>query len=232
MMLAPVTPTQNSNTPGPIRSTRKAPRPSPYPPRTPKKVETGGIPPDLQTITVQGTHLPPVATRLDVAAQFALTYSGLCIFHLLMDLETLTEHSTFNECDQHFGHGSYYQSWKENISFATKACYRCGVPYKHLAYCHGDTVGNRCPNEGFQELVRPLAFIVFFSPPLRAAVFRFLGIPVDSFHAADQDYARWLGFQSNGSAHLSNLMEIMFAVASLKEQGELPFTREFEYKTL
>jgi hypothetical protein len=192
------------------------------------------IPPYLWTIQVEGAHLPDISDRLDLAAKFAWDHSGICIFHLLMDFKPDMDHSTFNSCDYNFGKGSFYQHWKEDIAFSTKACYRCGAPYKHQQFRHGDILGNACPNEGLQELLRPLGFIVWCSPPLRKAVFGHLGIPLNSFVSLDQDkdFAMWLGLSSCGSAHLSNLIEIVFAVASLKEANQLPYTQEFDFKQM
>jgi len=58
-------------------------------------------------------------------------------------------------------------------------------------------------------------------------VFGYLGIEDDAFLSAE-DYAKWLGRQSGLSVHMSNLMEIVFAVATLKDNGTFPETAQFQ----
>src|ERR1700722_6288563 len=190
-----------------------------------------GVPPYLRAITVNAQDLPSVAQRLAIAADFVLTQSGLCIFPLPIDVTRITDHSSFNECDQDFGNNSHYQMWRKNIAYHTNACFRCGVPHKCKDFRHGNQIGVACPNLDVQELVRPLAYIIYYSPPLKKAVFDLLRIPIDAFQS-DEDYAAWLGLSSCSSAHLSHLIEIVFAVSFLKEKKKLPTTSEFEYASL
>jgi len=230
--IVPITPTRHTNNPGVIRTLRTAVSASPYEQYRPPKVRSdNGVPPYLRTITVNSQDLPPISQRLEIAADFVSNHSGVCIFHLLIDVEPITDHSSFNDCDQDFGNNSYYQIWRANIAYSTKACFRCGIPHKCSAFRHGNQIGNACLNVDAQELIRPLAYIVFCSPPLKKAVFDFLGIPIDAFRS-DDDYGIWLGLQSCSSAHLSHLIEIVFAVSFLKEKKKLPTTSEFEYASL
>jgi hypothetical protein len=226
--LVPITPSRTNN-PGVIRTLRTAIKASPY--DRPTHHSEAGVPPYLRQITVDSLHLPSITKRLDIAARFVATHSGVCIFHLLINVAPITDHSSFNDCDQDFGNNSYYQIWRANIAYCTQACFRCGAPHKYNAFRHGNVIGNMCPNVDAQELIRPLAFIVFHSPPLKKAVFDCLGIPIDAFQS-DDHYGIWLGFQSCSSAHLSHLIEILFAVSFLEEKNMLPTTSEFEYVTL
>ena len=57
-------------------------------------------------------------------------------------------------------------------------------------------------------------------------MFTHLGIEADAFFSADE-YAIWLGYRSGGMDKMSNLMEIVYAVAALKDQGSFPETSEF-----
>jgi hypothetical protein len=84
-----------------------------------------------------------------------------------------------------------------------------------------------CPHSDWQEFVRPLAYTVFHVPAIKAAVFAHLGIEANAFLSADE-YAKWLGYRSGGMDKMSNLMEVVYAVAALKDQGLFPETSEFD----
>ena len=72
--------------------------------------------------------------------------------------------------------------------------------------------------------MRPLAYTVFHAPAIEEAVFGHLSIENGAF-ASSEDYGKWLSYRSSGIDKMSNLMEIVYAVAELRDVGLFP---EFE----
>jgi hypothetical protein len=62
---------------------------------------------------------------------------------------------------------------------------------------------------------------------MREAVFDHLGIENGAF-ISSEDYAKWLGRRSGGLDKVPNLMEIVYAVAELRDMGLFPESSEFE----
>ena len=177
------------------------------------------------------TQLPPVAERLSKAAAFIHHFSGVCVFHFLTNAPVLVDHQSFNDCDYGFGMGSHYQRWRKSINFRASACYVCGCPYKSPVFEHDSRIGKLCPHKDWQEFVRPLAYTVFHVPAMREAVFDHLGIEHGAFLSSD-DYGKWLGHRSGGMDKVSNLIEIVYAVAELRDMALFPESSVFEVSSV
>ena len=183
------------------------------------------IPLHLLRIKVGSGH-PAVRDRLLIAAHFIKSHLGVCIFHLLICLEPAFPHETFHDCEYAFGTESPYQQWRKQIRFIGRICYPCACPYKEPEFGHEEGIGSSCSRTSYQELMKPLAYIVYFAPALKAAVFQYLGLAAEPFVSAEE-YAIWLGATSGSLSSMSNLLEIVYAVAALQFSNELPDTNHF-----
>jgi hypothetical protein len=184
-------------------------------------------------IGIKEQGLPPIEERLKTAMEFIAYYSGVCVFHLLLNLEPQKHHSEFNKCDFAFGDRSDYQDWRRNITFPTGHCYTCGCSLEAAEILGTDILGHgprtknaKCNEEKLLEFIRPLAYVVFHAPDIRTAVFDALGIHKDAFQTS-REYAVWLGRLSSHYSWMSNLLEIHFAVATLFNTPRWPVTQEF-----
>jgi hypothetical protein len=140
--------------------------------------------------------------------RFLQQHEGMCILHVLVDGGASHK---LCACDAWTTFRTSYHSFRSHIRFLVKGvCYRCGVPTsKH--FDHPFRSGNEDPACRFDDILKPLSWVLYSIPSLKAVVMDHAGVSPDHFRTS-RDYAAWLGEDRHGSESLLiNLLELCHA---------------------
>jgi len=73
----------------------------------------------------------------------------------------------------------------------------------------------------YDDLLKPLLFLIYDDPDVRKHVFEELGIAPNQFSNMTQ-YSQWLGHSEGAADMLYNALEVILAYLHLRRNGRLP----------
>ncbi len=184
------------------------------------------------------TH-PPIIARLsgvavkadDTTESRLLDYTGsrlvevrdTCVYHAIMNQPLNVEHNRlYGWCSSTLRNGDqFYDTYRQKFWYTTRCCWRCGAPHWG-SFKHSQKGG--CTEEGLQDWLRAIPYLIWRTSALRLVIFPRLGIPQDAFDSISS-FKRWLGLQAGPAMGLtSNLIVLVWAYFQLLEQNALPNT--------
>ena len=129
----------------------------------------------------------------------------MCILHVLVDGGASHKLCT---CDAWMTFQTSYHSFHQHIRFLVRGvCYRCGVPTSKR-FNHPFCSKNNNPACRFDDLLKPLSWVLYSITSLRGVVMDHAGVDSDRF-CSSRDYAAWWDEDRYSSGSLTtNMLEI------------------------
>jgi hypothetical protein len=144
--------------------------------------------------------------------QKILDQIGSCSICWFADQNPGAKHTAFGciEREKYLGNGFF--QFKKAMKFTkVKICYFCVVPAAiQTSHPEGPQGGCR-----YDDIVKPLAFMIFDQPLVRRAVFSLMDLPESHFLNINE-YARWLAQQGHAPGSLVNALEVILLLGQLK----------------
>jgi hypothetical protein len=135
-----------------------------------------------------------------------------CSICWLADQNPGDKHTAFgcSEREKYLGNGFF--QFKKAMKFTkVKICYLCVVPAAiRTSHPHGPQGGCR-----YDDMVKPLAFMVFDQPLVRRAIFSLMDLSESHFLNINE-YAQWLAQQGHAPGSLVNALEVILLLGELK----------------
>lgn len=170
--------------------------------------------PIAKTISIDLSWSPlarnPDARELELIT-FLKTMAGLCIVDVVFGHSANTRpHTTFKCPSAVIAQNSVYnKEYRPSFKFPSGlVCWKCAVPYNPPFNHDANSNGSSCI---FEDMLKPLAYMIFKSPELRKATFDTL-----------EKYAVWLSEKDEDCTTLVKLFEVVWTYATMRNEGTLP----------